>query len=247
MFGFGSGLVYGIRSDIANSTPVRLGTMQDISIDISSDLKELYGQNQYAVAIARGKSKIDCKAKFATISGEVYNNLFFGGTLTTGSVSAAYQEAQTIPASSPYTVTVTNGAHFAQDLGPRYAATGIPFTLVASSPTVGQYTVNATTGVYTFAAADEGVAVLIDYLYTVSTTGTTVAAGNPLMGITPTFICEFAQEYNGLWLTVKLFQCISTKLTLATKIDDFVIPEFDFSAFANSAGQTIQITTSDSL
>lgn len=52
---------------------------------------------------------------------------------------------------------------FAQDEGVTYA-NGTPLTKVASSPSVGQYTVN-TTGGYTFNAADNGQTVLLSYSY----------------------------------------------------------------------------------
>jgi hypothetical protein len=41
-----------------------------------------------------------------------------------------------------------------------------------------------------------------------------------------------------------LFACTSTKLTFATKIDDYTIPELDFSAYANSAGQVYEFSAS---
>jgi hypothetical protein len=38
---------------------------------------------------------------------------------------------------------------------------------------------------------------------------------------------------------------ISTKLTFATKLDDFAMPEFDFEGFADSAGNVLTYATSD--
>lgn len=80
--------------------------------------------------------------------------------------SAGYQvtgEAWSVPASSPYQVTTSQpyGA-WAADSGVTYA-NGTALTLVAGPPSVGQYSVAL--GVYTFAAADEGAAVLISYGY----------------------------------------------------------------------------------
>lgn len=80
-------------------------------------------------------------------------------------------EDQTIPSTpGPYTVTpnVPNGPMSA-DNTPVYASSGVPFVLVTSSPTIGQYqfSLNASTGIgtYTFAAADEGVAILLNYSF----------------------------------------------------------------------------------
>lgn len=69
-------------------------------------------------------------------------------------------EAWTIPG-TPYQVTV-NG-YWLADFSVTYASTGIALTKVSASPTVGQYSV--ADGVYTFAAADTGVGVLISYSY----------------------------------------------------------------------------------
>lgn len=87
---------------------------------------------------------------------------------------AGYQvssEAQTIPASGEFTVSpnVPYGP-FLADSGPTYASNGNPFTLVSTLTGVaGQYTlaVAAATQIatYTFNAADQGAAILLNYSY----------------------------------------------------------------------------------
>ena len=76
-FAFGGGALYAVRTDIPNATPTKFGALQDVQLDFSGDLKELYGQGQFALALARGKAKIEGKAKFAQINGAIFNNLFF--------------------------------------------------------------------------------------------------------------------------------------------------------------------------
>ena len=71
-----------------------------------------------------------------------------------------YDEAATVPA-TPFQVTTAKS--WASNIAVTYA-NGDAMTEVASAPTVGQYSVSST-GVYTFAAADEGEAVLISYSY----------------------------------------------------------------------------------
>jgi hypothetical protein len=73
-------------------------------------------------------------------------------------------EAWTVPASGPYTVAAAqlNGP-WSLDGGVTYALTGVALELVSSAPTVGQYSVAA--GIYTFAAADEGAALIGSYSY----------------------------------------------------------------------------------
>jgi hypothetical protein len=249
MFHFGSGTIWGratsdaLGNTIANGTPRLFGTLQDVSIDISYDNKELYGRNSFPEQVARGKGKITGKASYAKIYGAMLNELFFGQTNTTGSSPVAIAEAGQVPATTTYIVTVANSATFFEDLGVVYAATGLSLKLVASGPTVGQYSVSA--GVYTFAAADASANVQISYVYTSTIVGNTTKVLNTLMGTTPTFEFISTFQKDGKQLNLKLYQCISTKLTMATKIDDYMIPSFDFSAFANNAGNVIDIYASE--
>jgi hypothetical protein len=240
-FGFGSGIMYALRNDIANQTPIRFGAFQDLSLDVSGDLKQLYGQNQYALDVARGKSKISGKAKFAQISAPIFNSAFFGSTIATGQTLAVYQEAHTVPVSGPYTAAVSNSATFSNDLGVRYAATGLPLTFVTSNPTTGQYTYSS--GTYTFSTGDAGAAVLIDYEYT-ATSGYAFTLSNPLMGAAPRFRIDFTQLYEGSTFLFTLYSCVSSKFTLPTKVDDYAMPELDFEAYQNSSGNVMYMSSS---
>ncbi len=242
-FFFGAGTLYGLDNSTPTPTPVKFGTLQDVSVEFSADVKELYGANQFPAHIGRGKNKITCKAKLGQIQGAMLNVLYFGLPKNTGELLQALGEAAQIPAASPYTVHVANAAAFAQDLGVVYTATGAPLTQVASAPTVGQYSVGAG-GVYTFAAADEGAAILIDYLYNATTTGGTIAISNQPMGLAPTFKAVLTGVTDGQTMTLILNRCISSKLTLPTKNEDHLIVEFDFSAMADDNDQvgTLRVT-----
>ncbi len=233
---FGSGLLFATNT-AANSTPVQFGTLQDVQLDISRSLKELYGQNQFPVAIGGAQMKITGKAKVGQVNGQLYNDLFFGGTSAVGQTKLAYNEAGAIPSATTYTVTVTNSATWVEDQGVLYADTGIAFKKVASAPAVGEYSVAA--GVYTFAAADASKNVLISYTWTDATSGQTITTGNPLQGVQPTFTLIVSRQYNGVQEAFKLWSCISSKLSLPTKMADWGITELDFSAFADSAGRVI--------
>ena len=236
IYSFGAGTLQAFRTDITPATPLNFGALQDVAIDFSGDIKELYGQNAFPLAAARGKIKIGIKAKVGVISGLLFNSLFFGQTLATGQVATSYAEAATVP-STPYQVTVGNAATFNTDYGVSYAATGLPLTKVASGPTVGQYSVNTATGVYTFAAADTGAAMIITYTYGVTATGEKFTMANPLMGAAPTFQANFYGYNLGKPATITFLQCICPKLTMATKNDDFTVPEIDITAYANAANQ----------
>ena len=234
MFSFGSGVLIGTRNDIANGTPINFGLVQEVTIDESATIKELFGQFQRPVAIARGTIKTTGKAKVAKISGIALASLFYGFVPQAGQVATIFGEASSIPA-TPYQVTVANAATFIADQGVIYALTGLPLTQVAAVPTTGQYSVNQATGVYTFAAADTLLGVLISYNYGVTGTGQKVLVSNQLLGTTPTFSINFFSTFQGKNITVKYNQCTSNKLGLSTKLEDFTMPEFDFSCFADQS------------
>jgi hypothetical protein len=245
LYGFGSGVMWGTPlqdnngATIANPTPVLLGVLQDVSIDFGFDLKELYGTNQFPVAIGRGKGKITGKAKWAQLNGAAINSLVFGQTLANGLLSAVFdQTGATIPG-TPFTITPASGGNtWVADLGVRDSS-GNPMTRKASAPAAGEYSVAA--GVYTFAAADTGKTVYISYQYTATSTvarNSTVA--NTPMGTAPSWRCDFFTSLNAQPIMLSLLNCYSSKLAISTKMDDFLVPEIDFSASADAAGNIMK-------
>ena len=66
------------RTDVANATPVNFGLVQEVTIEEQATIKELYGQFQHPIAIARGTVKTTGKAKVARISGLAFASLFYG-------------------------------------------------------------------------------------------------------------------------------------------------------------------------
>jgi len=73
----------------------------------------------------------------------------------------------TVP-NSPYIYTVQNAATFVSDGGVKFSSNSAVLTAVISGPTTGQYSVNTTTGAYTFAAADVGKGLVIKYTYSLA-------------------------------------------------------------------------------
>ncbi|MBV9858755.1 MAG: hypothetical protein JO038_01415 [Alphaproteobacteria bacterium] len=247
---FGAGALWGTRTDVTGSGigPDQFGILQEIDIDIDWQVKELWGQNQFPVDIARGQGKITGKAKFARIFGALYGDLFFGQTPATGQLTVAENEAALVPSSAPYTETVANAASYIDDLGAYYASTGNRLTRVTTPSGAGQYAVNLATGAYTFAAADTGASVLISYAYTLAA-GKKLVITNQLMGYTPVFKATFytvkATQGVSAGLSLVLNACTATKLSLPTKIDDYEIQELDFSAFADPTGTIGTLSTGE--
>lgn len=237
---FGSGLLFATNT-AANSTPILFGALQDVSLDISGTTKTLFGQNQFPIAAARGETKLAGKAKLGQVNGLLYSSLMFGVASSVGTTKVAYAEASAVPASTPWTVVAANSATFVDDLGVINATTGLPFTKVASAPATGQYSVSA--GTYTFATADANTAILLNYTYTSASAGVTINVGNPLQGVQPAFSMILSRGYNNTGERYKLWSCISSKLSLPTKMADFAISEFDFEGFADASNRTISLYT----
>lgn len=132
---FNSGYAFQIDSD-THPTPTQIRVLQSSSLSTKATNKELYGQNIFAVAVGRGSIKVSGKIKFAESSPRLVRD-FVGGAnnslMNAGQTLVANNEAQSVPGTSPYTITVTNAATFSLDLGVLYQATGEPLTNVASA------------------------------------------------------------------------------------------------------------------
>lgn len=247
---FGSGLFYAtplmdaFGNAIAAPTPILLGIMQEASVDLSFDSKELFGSEQFAVDAARGQGKLTGKAKSAQISLLQWNQLVFGQTLTTGQVLVHHATVpDAIPVGAKIVVTPPAGGSLSGDLGVR--GTGaVPFVRVLSAPTVGQYTFDVATGEYGFAAADVATPVFIDYRYTVQT-GKSLSVRNLPMGDMPVFQGELYLKYKGKSIYVRVPNFVSNKLSFGTKQDDYTIPDFEFTGYADEFGEVAYWSASE--
>jgi hypothetical protein len=223
-------------SGVALAVPqsYRIGILQDVSTDFSFEAKPLYGANQLPVDQGRGKAKLTFSAKTADINATALAALHFGITPTVGVKLPQLDFAASVP-TTPFQVTPTipGSGTFLSDLGVSDTS-GNNYTRVASAPTTGQYSVSA--GVYTFAAADTGKALLISSEYTAATGGIIVPMTNQLMGYSPSFSAILYNDSKGSKLGLKLNNCQSDKLALPFKNEDFVIADFGFMALDDGTG-----------
>jgi hypothetical protein len=253
MHTFGAGVLIGTPvtdaagNAIAIPSPVQFGILQEVDLDEEFELKELYGANQFPVDLGRGKGKVTMKAKAANINAELFNTFIFGQTITAG-YEAIYQDltGNTLTAGSHtgFSPTPPNSGVYLADLGVQ-DGNAIPFTRVASAsaPTGGQYHITGVTGTaaYVFSDVDIAAAVkaFINYTYTNATSPSAakqIQVVNLPMGYAPVFQVDLMAQMHGKTYYVRYPNCISTKLSRAFKNDDFTIPEFDISAFADSSG-----------
>jgi hypothetical protein len=237
---FGTGTLWGAAildafgNAIASPSPVKFGTLSDVTIDMDRDIKELYGQNAFPVAVGGGKMKVAIKAKFAQIAGRIFNDMFLGQGLTAGTLTAANEDltGQVIPG-TPFQITVTppNSGAFLRDLGV-LDSNGVPMQRVASGPTTGQYSLAG--AVYTFATADAAKTVYVSYAYTYTlATAKSVAFNNIAMGTVPIFGMDLSCRFQGKQAYFRLGQCAAKKLTFDPKQDDFAMIDMDISAYAD--------------
>lgn len=242
-FGFGTGTLWAAQTQdasgnvIANLTPIKFGELQDVSIDISRDVKLLHGQLSFPSAVGGGKGKIEMKAKFARIMGKLLSDIVFGQTLTTGTLTGVVNDTTgaAIPG-TPYQITPTipSSGTWVRDLGV-VSSLGLPLTRVASAPATGQYSVAA--GVYTFAAADTGLTVFISYTYTATAaTAKSMTLTNLPMGYLPTFGVDLAMQFSGKQTNWRFPNCTAPKMTFNPKQDDFTQIDLDIQIFADSSG-----------
>lgn len=238
---FGVGTLYGVPltdaagAAIANPTPVQFGVLQEVQSELSFDEKFLHGAYSFPADFGRGKGKFSFKAKAADLDALALGSLFFGSN-PVAAIAAIVDNVSAVIPGTPYQVTPTvpGSGTWVRDLGVRYLSTGIPLRRVASAPTAGQYSVAA--GVYTFAAADTASTVIISFEYSAtSTTQYRIDISNTLMGYAPSFIAELSVPYKGKQLTLKMNNCISSKLGLPLKNEDYSIQDFDFQAIADAS------------
>lgn len=228
--------------DATNPSPAQIAILQDLSLTLKPSVKKLYGENKFPVDSFAGPTDVSGKFKFASWGGMQFAALL-GLNAVTGRHAGIRDEAGAIPSSSAYTITVAQGATFYRDVGVIYSATGTPFTRVASAPAAGQYSLNETTGVYTFASADAGLAVKISYWYTQSGAGKTVTVTNEAMGTSPVFSLEWFSTYKTNQTGIRLLRVSLDDLGMAFKNDDHSTIDIGFSAYAAANGQVMELCT----
>jgi hypothetical protein len=233
---------------VAWENPVRMGILQDFSIEYDLPTKVLHGQGVYPLAVARGKGKVPIKIRNARLSALALNALVFGDDTNTITTPAGFLiadlEAATIPA-TPYQVTVANSATWTRDLGVVVQSTDGRFSRAASATGSGVYSVAS--GVYTFNSADAGVKVFVDYEYQpASVAPYRITINQQKMGATPVFMLTGMGDYQGKQLGIQLNYCMIGKAMFNFKLEDFLIPELDGEAFADAiTGSLGNISTAE--
>src|ERR1700730_10566073 len=154
---FGPGILIDSRTDISIPAPVNVGFVNEFSIETAGTIKELYGQKQYALAVARGTIKVTGKFKAAVISGLAWNAVMFGmSSVSTGNIVWNVGSTFTISTASTTAMQIGSSLTFDADLGITYVSNNLPFQRVSTgNEAAGKYSVGSTTpGLYNFSTAD---------------------------------------------------------------------------------------------
>ncbi len=253
MFNFGAGRAR--LTPAGGGTAVEIGVVQNATIDLKVDLKEVRGPYRYPIAVADGKGTASGTINFMQFWPNTLASIL-GATQSTGAPVAAIAEAKTIPGMTTYTVTLTNGATMVagSEIVTVTQANGSPVYYgratagsEASSSVAGAggglYSITGA-GVITFIAADAGLAVLVTYLYTpvsginnvklaLSQIGMNTASTFQLLliGIGKNIYTNAAQQF-----MIQLNACLAPSLKMSTKLDDFTDLALDYYAFIDASG-----------
>lgn len=160
----------------ANPTPIHLATVSGMTLDVKEDDVDLRGADLDIIDSFPSQRTVSGKITLSDFSNSLLAAVTNGVTVAAGSKIGASHSAA-IP-TTPFQITVTNGATFADDLGVINLTDGKAMTRGATATGTNVYAVDTATGVYTFNTADAADSVLIQYRYTAASTGTsaTVAA-----------------------------------------------------------------------
>jgi hypothetical protein len=154
----------------ATPTPIHLATATSMSLEVKEEDVDLRGADLDIIDSFPSQRTISGKLTISDFSNSLLAAVTNGVTITAGR-PIGYSHSAAIP-TTPFQITVPNGATFVKDLGVINLTDGKPMTAGATATAAGVYAVSAL-GVYTFHTADAGDTVLINYSATAAADGTT--------------------------------------------------------------------------
>ena len=212
-------------------------------VDMTTGLQ----MTRVTVLSALGQYTVTSGGVYTFYSGDAGKAITINYTYSTSTLTTITDESHVLTAlTPPYQVPAAHASLFVLDSGVKINSVAAQ-RIYAGSPTAGQYYVSPQ-GVYTFSLADvtSDYTALISYKYAAGAgTGKNLVISNQLLGTTPVFQATFTTTFLGKQVTFVFPNCVGSKLAFATKLEDYVIPEYDFSVFANAGGQICTISTDE--
>lgn len=169
----GAGWVSLIPNGVTNPTPIHVALVSGSTFDLKEEYADLRGEGPDILDRFRTARTLSGKLTISEFSVGLLGAATGGVTVSAGTKLGASHSA-VIP-TTPFQITVTNGATFADDMGVINLTDGKQMTRGATASATNVYSVNTTTGVYTFNTADAGDSVLIMYRYTAASQDQTAA------------------------------------------------------------------------
>jgi hypothetical protein len=249
---FGSGRLFQIPAGGGARLPY--GDVKEASVDMKVDLKEIYGEGGYPIAVADGHRTIDVSAKHYALRLDVLANDL--GVAAPGNLNGAmsWDEAGSVPAATPYQPpALAQGANlvpgslvlkvFVKPTGSSVATPVIYSIVPAGSEVAGRSASVSSSGVLTFAAGDAGSAFQATYQYGgTGVTGQSITLTNTFQNSTTPMQMVLAKRDKSiidgsigqLILTLNAVRFGGIKLTYTE--GDFTVNERTFKAFADPTG-----------
>ena len=188
-----------IRDFSTKATIARLMKAVDVTISLDFPSEDLYGGNDLFPFFTVDKERTGKVTMSNAEFDAALLDAAMGSTVTRAGTAEVLVvgEAKTIPSETTYTVELTNKTNaVALSENVRYAATGLPFTRVAAgSEAAGKYSIAS--GVMTFAVADKGLGILIDYKYTVTDGDVVSVLSNTLIPVVEILMVNTMKDKDG--------------------------------------------------
>jgi hypothetical protein len=140
------------------------GAMSDITVSLKIDLKEIWSEGGFPVAVGDGHRSIDVTGSHYTLSLDTLAADLGISAPTSGNRAIVYDETLTL-SGSPKTGTVTQGAAYIAGTMVLYVG-GRRYAIVASAPVSGISATVSAAGVITLASGDTATAAVATYAYT---------------------------------------------------------------------------------
>jgi hypothetical protein len=192
---FGSGRLYGTGPD---GTKLYFGQLQDLTMDLTTDLKTAFAEGNYPFASADGQRTIKLEGKHYMIDPNSLANSVGGtvGANTTGYVIDERGEISTVDSKQVYVLATTDPVDIV-DVQVGVTINGVicpvHYDIVAAGDEVAgascSFAIATGTGTLTFAAGDAvGTPVIVSYTYTLGTAaGSLITVEATYQNSQPTF------------------------------------------------------------
>lgn len=222
------------------------GQLQDVTLEISSEIKKVMGDKKTAILTAEVGRSYKLKAKAAQLQTALVSAVL-GGVAAAGSKWIA-TVAKTFAASAATIATTDVGSPagwaFVADLGVTYQANGQPLKYNAGSLAAsGEY--HNTLGAYTSGSGEATLAAFITFIYS-QTAGETVTADNEAIGLSNYFSVYLYEQTTQADGTVRkvgfYFPAVTLpNLSLGFKNTDFMAQDLDLEVHADATGKICEM------